>query len=289
MQIVLSASRRTDIPAFYMPWFMRSIARGAFEVLHPFRREALSVAVSSRAVHSIVFWSKDFGPFLRDGCGERLERLGYHLYFQFTVNSEIPLLEPNVPPLGERLRQLGELCARFGPRAVSWRFDPICHFRLDGGGLRDNLSDFPRIADAAARAGAAGCTVSFMDAYPKIARRLRRRLPGLAFLDPGPEAQRGILLALERELAARGMRLATCCESALLEGLPSRSTIEAGACIPGGLLMELYGGRISLRRDPGQRRRAGCGCRVSVDIGSYGRHPCRHGCLYCYANPGGGA
>jgi DNA repair photolyase len=53
--------------------------------------------------------------------------------------------------------------------------------------------------------------------------------------------------------------------------------------------MELYGGRISLRRDPGQRRRAGCGCRVSVDIGSYGRHPCRHGCLYCYANPGGGA
>ena len=95
------------------------------------------------------------------------------------------------------------------------------------------------------------------------------------------------MLELEHQLAAQGIRLFTCCERELLTALPAHSSIRAGACIPSELLMELYGGTLSVKRDAGQRVKAGCGCRVSVDIGSYDEHRCAHNCLYCYAAPAG--
>lgn len=283
--LVISASRRSDIPAFYMPWFMQGIERGAFTVANPFNRRITRVPATAPPVHTIVFWSKNFGPFLEAGWGERLVGKGYHLYFQFTLNSQDPLLEPNLPALSQRLEQLHRLCERFGPPAVNWRLDPICHYRWNGGGTRDNLGDAERIADAAAAAGLRACTTSFLDPYAKIAKRAAR-LNGFAFVEPPPPRRVEILLDLERRLAARDIRLFTCCESATLGDLPGHSKIAAAACIPNDYLMHLYGGRLSRRRDPGQRRAAGCGCRVSTDVGAYDRHPCAHGCLYCYANPG---
>lgn len=282
--IVLSASRRTDIPAFHMPWFMEGIARGEFDVVNPFSRRVRRVPATSPPVRVVVFWSKNFGPFLADGWGRRLERMGYHLFFQFTLNSESRLLEPNVPPLEERLDQLRSLCAAHGPRAVNWRFDPICRFREGRGPVRDNLQDLPRIAEAAAACGIRRCTVSFLDLYAKVSRRTAQR-QSVAFVEPTRPQQVQILLGIEALLGARGIRLFTCCEEEVIRALPAGSTVASGACIPSDLLMELYGGRLSLERDRGQRVRAGCRCRVSVDIGSYDRHPCGHGCLYCYATP----
>ncbi len=282
--IVLSASRRTDIPAFYMPWFMEGIARGEFEVVHPVTRRSRRVPATSPPVRVVVFWSKNFGPFIAGACGRRLEQMGYQLFFQFTLNSESRALEPNVPPLEDRLGQLRSLCAAHGPQAVNWRFDPICLFREGRGPVRDNLQDLPRIAEAAAACGIRRCTVSFMDLYAKVSRRTARR-PGIAFVEPTRLQQVQILLGLEALLGARGIRLFTCCEEEAIGALPAHSTIASGACIPNDLLMTLYGGRLSLERDRGQRVQAGCRCRVSVDIGSYDLHPCGHGCLYCYATP----
>jgi hypothetical protein len=280
--VVLSASRRTDIPAFYMPWFMEGIARGEFHVVNPVSRQVRRVPATCPPVHVVVFWSKNFGPFITGGCSRRLTQMGYRLFFQFTVNSENRTLEPNVPPLEERLGQLRSLCAAHGPQAVNWRFDPICLFRDGRGPVRDNLQDLPHIAEAAAACGIRRCTVSFMDPYAKVSRRAARR-PGFAFAEPTRAQQVETLLRIEGLLAARGIRLSTCCESEALGELPAHSAITSGACIPSGLLMALYGGNLSLARDRGQRVQAGCGCRVSVDIGSYDQHPCGHGCLYCYA------
>ena len=282
--IVLSASRRTDIPAFHMPWFMEGIDRGRFEVVHPYTRKIRHVPATAPPVRVIVFWSKNFGPFLSDGCGRRLEQMGYRLFFQFTINSECRVLEPNLPPLAERLSQLRRLCTDHGPQAVNWRFDPVCWFREGTGPVRDNLDGLPHIAAAAAAGGIRRCTASFMDAYPKVMRRAARR-PGVAFVAPSRAQQIETLLGMEGLLAAQGLRLFTCCEKEILDVLPRTSTITSGACIPNDRLMALHGGRLSLERDRGQRTRAGCECRVSVDIGSYSRHPCRHGCLYCYATP----
>ena len=84
---ILSASRRTDIPAFYLDWFMAGIQNGGFEVENPYNRRRRWVASRPHEVHSIVFWSKNFDAFLHRGIGETLERRGYHLFFNFTVNA----------------------------------------------------------------------------------------------------------------------------------------------------------------------------------------------------------
>jgi hypothetical protein len=282
-EIVLSASRRTDIPAFYMPWFMERLARGEVEVVHPFTRSVRRVPLTRPPVAVIVFWSKNFGPFLEGDYGPRIERMGFRLFFHFTINSECRVLEPNLPPLVERLDQLGRLCAAYGPDAVNWRFDPVCFFREGPGPVRNNLGDLPEIAAAASAAGIRRCTTSFVDPYAKVLRRSAQR-PGFAFVEPPREERVRALLDMERLLAARGIGLFTCCEKELLDALPYGSTTTAGACIANDRLTALAGARLSHARDRGQRTRAGCECRVSVDIGSYERHPCRHECLYCYAN-----
>ncbi|BBO84284.1 hypothetical protein DSCO28_48500 [Desulfosarcina ovata subsp. sediminis] len=279
---VLSVSRRTDIPAFYMPWFMQGIVRGHIDVENPFNRQVRQVPVSTQCVHTIVFWSKNFGPFLDGGYGERLQTMGYHLLFNFTVNSRDSLLEPSVPPLDRRIDQLEQLCRRFGATAVQWRFDPICHYSTFAGEVRTNLADFAVIAGAAGRCGITTCTTSFMDHYAKIARRARNKV---TFSIPSEAEKKTILLSMEKILAPLNVQLTLCCETSILDGLPQTSTIRAGACISGRRIMALYGGRVSLRSDAGQRKAMGCGCTQSVDVGSYRLHPCHHNCLFCYANP----
>ena len=287
-KIVLSASRRTDIPAFYLTWFMNSLDRGFFEVANPFNKSVAQVPAGPDTVDTIVFWSKDFGRFLAEEIGEELRKRGYGLFFNFTVNSRSPLLEPRVPPLESRLGQLEALSRRFGPQSINWRFDPLCFYRKTGGSVENNLADFSVIARSAHRAGVTRCITSFMDHYPKIQRRLAA-VPGFSFVDPSPVEKAAILLKLETRLRPLQIDLSTCCEKTILQRLPAETKIRPSACISNTLLTELYGGRISLKRDTGQRRRQGCGCQVSVDIGSYRDQPCGHGCLFCYANPRGSA
>ncbi len=286
-QIVISASRRTDIPAFYMPWFMGQIEKGSFEVVNPFNQKVFWVPATPDKVHTIVFWSKNFGPFIENGYGKKLRKKGYHLFFNFTINSDCTILEPNVPPLRARLGQLEQLCKRFGPGTINWRFDPLCFFKAAAGPLQDNLCDFSRIVEKAADCGIVQCITSFMDFYPKIRRRLAA-LPGFEFVDPPLENKVEIILGMEKELAAGNIHLSTCCEKKLLVALPRDSSVTGSSCIPGDLLQELFGGRLSLKKDTGQRVKAGCGCKVSADIGTYRLQPCYHNCLFCYANPAPG-
>ncbi|MDP2645782.1 MAG: DUF1848 domain-containing protein [Desulfobacterales bacterium] len=282
-QIVISASRRTDIPAFYMPWFMESMRRGFFEVVNPYNRHVSRVAATPDTVHTIVFWSKNFGPFLDGRFGEKLQGAGYNLFFNFTINSVDWQMEPNIPALNDRLDQLAHISRQFGAHAVRWRFDPICVYALDGR-VRDNLADFSRIAAAAARCGLTKCVTSFVDDYAKIQRRLKSRA-GFSFIFPSLEQKIKIVLEMNRLLEPMDIQLNTCCERQLMENLPPGSGVEKNSCVPNDFLAELFGGQLSRKKDPGQRLDKGCGCQVSIDIGSYQDHPCYHNCLFCYANP----
>lgn len=285
-KIVISASRRTDIPAFYMDWFMGRIADGFFEVVNPYNGLIRRVPAGVDQVHTIVFWSKNFERFLDGRYGEKLVRAGYHLFFNATVNSEDALLEPNLPPLKQRLSRLSELAERFGPQRIHWRFDPICFYAC-GGLTHHNLGDLEEIADTAAGAGINSCITSFMDFYKKIDRRVAA-IPGFAFIDPGQRKKRDIIQGMEPVLKQRGIALYLCCENEIIKALPGDSTVSPSACVPGGMFMKLDGGAVPLRKDPGQRRAAGCGCTLSMDIGGYREHPCFHNCLFCYANPASG-
>jgi hypothetical protein len=283
-KIVISASRRTDIPAFYMPWFMAQIKRGVFEVINPFNRQARKIPATPADVHTIVFWSKDFALFLKESHGEKLQQAGYHLFFNFTINSKAPLLEPCVPPLKIRLKQLEQLCNRFGASAINWRFDPICFFKARNGALQDNLHDLKRIAEKAAECGVERCITSFLDFYPKIEKRIAD-LPDFSFCDPPLKAKTETILKIEHLLSAYPISLKLCCEKEVMDALPEDSSVTESSCIPNDLLVKLFGGNLSLKKDTGQRIRKGCGCKLSVDIGSYHHHPCFHNCLFCYANP----
>ena len=284
IKTILSASRRTDIPAFHMEWFMAGIAKGVFEVLNPYNQHRRQVPARPHQVHSIVFWSKNFGPFLRDGFDRTLQRKGYHLFFNFTINTASPVLEPHVPPLEKRLRQMAVLAERHDPRAITWRFDPICFFRTaPHEALRHNLDDLETIADAAAHLGIRRCVTSFVDLYRKVLIRLPSK--GLELVDPPLDVKCETLIKMAEKLREREIALGVCCEQVVLEALPFGTGIHPAACIPGPLLARLFGSDISLKKDPGQRRAAGCTCNASVDIGSYRWHPCYHNCLFCYANP----
>ena len=264
---------------------MASIDAGYFKVQNPYNRRTLVVPAALGAIHSIVFWSKDFGRFLDQGYADALVNRGYCLFFNFTINSEHAVLEPALPSLDIRLDQLERLVKSFGPDAVQWRFDPICFFKAGSPSVKNNLNQFEIIARHAAQLGLKKCITSFVDLYRKVLQRVRREPFDMQWVDPPLHLKVETICRLAGFLDGLGMQLELCCEKDILAALPSISTVRAASCIPNDLLAALYGPGISLARDNSQRRAAGCTCGVSRDIGSYNLHPCSHNCLFCYANP----
>lgn len=286
---VLSASRRTDIPAFYLDWFMKCIDQGYFEVINPYTKKIRTIDATPSMIHSIVFWSKNYAPFIQSNAGKTLLKKGYHLYFNFTVNSASDLLEPGTPDLKLRLNQMETLCNEHGSEAIAWRFDPICFYQSGNASEKNNLSDFETIAAHASKLGIKKCITSFFDPYKKIDLRLKKLCqtsgPTVTFNEPDIAKQKLILKKMTDSLDPYGISLFLCCEKQLFEALDLGTRISENACIDGKLLKRLYGGDPETKKDYGQRSKQGCGCTKSIDIGSYDLHPCQHNCLYCYANP----
>jgi hypothetical protein len=277
-RIVISASRRTDIPAFYMAWFLTRLKAGSFQVENPFNGLRRNIGAHPEQVHSLVFWSKDYAPLLE----RRGELASYRPLFHFTLNSEDRLLEPNVPPLEARLEQMRALTRHWGPDAVVWRFDPVVFYETNGE-QRDNLGQFETIAHAAAGMGVRRLVFSFMDPYPKVERRAKS-IPGFQFRHPDMAEMVDVALWMADTARELGMEAKTCCEAELLTHLPP-GLVTPSACMDHEFLTRLYGPGLSGAPDRGQRKSQGCGCNTAADVGSYQRHPCHHGCLYCYASP----
>ncbi len=268
MKTVVSASRRTDMPACHLDRLAEFVGRGYAEVKNPYSGRVFRVDIHPERVHTLVLWSKDFEPFLRaDG-----PFLPYRLYFLFTVN-DMPELEPNIPPLARRLDQARELASRFGPDRIGWRFDPVVFRDI---GPVATVDSFGRIGEAMRSFGVRRAIFSFLDLYGKVRARSERF--SLGIVDPPEIVKREYAACLAHAAGQIGMTLESCSESALdVEG------IQPGACIDGSLLSRLAGEPAPTAKDHGQR--AACRCSASRDIGSYADMPCPHGCLYCYANP----
>ena len=139
MKHVISASRRTDIPAFYLDWMIDHLRKGHVKVKNPFYPSQVSnVSLKKEDVHSIVLWSKDFSKFLK----QISEFSDYNLFFHFTIN-DCKKLEPNIPSLNQRLLQMKKLTEEFNPELINWRFDPIVYWE-EGGEIKHNLGSFER-------------------------------------------------------------------------------------------------------------------------------------------------
>jgi hypothetical protein len=265
---IISASRRTDIPAFYTPWLLARLAAGYARYPNPYSGQPVTVSLRPEDVHTIVFWSRNFAPLLPHL--EELARRGYRAYFHATITGVPRALEPYAPPRESSVASLRELAARTSPRHVQWRFDPILLTdELDGAYYVEQFHEL-----AAALAGATErCTFSFATLYPKVVRRLRRH--GVRFRDPGLEEKQDVAETLASIGARYGIALYACCQEALLS-----PAVHQAHCIDGDLLAALSPDR-PLDATP-RPTRPGCGCVASRDIGVY--DTCVHGCLYCYAN-----
>lgn len=286
--VIVSASRSTDIPAFYADWFIERVRTGFCDWVNPFNREVHRVSFAKTRM--IVFWSKNPRPMLERL--DELEGLGYrNYYFQFTVNDyEREGLEPNVPSLASRIETFCKLSEKVGKARVIWRFDPLL------------LSPSITVDDLLVRVQRIGrelkgCTeklvFSFADieAYRKVASNLK----GTGCREFRPEEREAFVKGLVEINEELGLALATCAEEVDL----SRYGVLHNKCIDDDLMVRLFhddqplmdflGAEYDMldgwqirksKKDKGQRKV--CGCVVSKDIGMY--NTCPHLCRYCYAN-----
>lgn len=294
---IISASRATDIPAFYGDWFMHRLRAGFVKWVNRFNGRPQHV--SFERARAIVFWTKNAKPMLRHL--PKLDARGINYYFTFTLNDyEAEGLEPKAPPLAERIDTFRMLSERIGKQRAVWRFDPLM---LTDGITVDRLLDKIRTVGNKIHQHTEKLVISFIDIerYRKVRQNLRAAGFGdcreFTLEDIGRIAEG--LRSMSRQW---GLEVATCAEAVDLSGYG----IKHNKCIDDELMMRLFsrdrelmeflGGQPGaadlaplVRRgpaegralkDPGQRK--ACGCVPSKDIGRY--DTCPHGCLYCYAN-----
>lgn len=292
--VIISASRSTDIPAFYADWFISRLRKGYVKWINPHNQQPQYISFIKTRV--IVFWSKNPKNIMKYLPEIDSRKINY--YFQFTLNDyEDEHLEPNISPLDERISTFIELSNKLGKDRVIWRFDPLI--------LSDNLSIdtlINKIKNVGDRIHnyTQKLVISFVDIkeYKKVENNLKKS---------GHSDYREFSYNEKREFAKKlselnlhwKLNIFTCAEEIDL----SEFNIEKGCCIDYYLLVKLFGHDKELQsflvpsqqtqllnfdpkmtakllKDPGQRKE--CGCIYSKDIGQY--NTCMHLCTYCYAN-----
>jgi len=267
--VIISASRRTDIPAFYSEWLLNRLREGYVLVPNPRCPSRYSrVELSPQVVDCLVFWTKNPSPMLPRLA--EITALGYPFYFQFTLTPYERDMEQNLPPKEILLKTFQKLSTMLGSERVVWRYDPvILNADLD---IEYHLGQFERMA-AALEGYTHRCIFSFLDLYPKV-----RRAMSLALAQEGKEADETAMERIAQGFSAIARRhrlgLFTCCESVDL----SPYGIRPASCIDQGMIEEILQCKIFAKKDPNQR--PSCGCIESVEIGTY--DSCPHGCIYCY-------
>ncbi len=269
--MIISVSRRTDIPAFFADWFGQRLARGWVEVHNPYRpSQARRVSLRRNDVDAFVFWTRQPLPLLPH-LG-KLDKRSFPYYFLITATGYPPFLEPQAPSPEQVKNCFARLHERIGRRRLIWRYDPIilCP-QLDVPFHRQNFARLAReLSPYCSRV-----IISWLDLYPKVVRRLARQ--GVTATPPGENQDQWqeLFSHLGAVSGQFGLDIQSCAEATDW----SRFSIGKGKCIDEQLLNQLFGLTLGYRKDPSQRPH--CLCQQSVDIGQYST--CRLGCVYCYA------
>lgn len=307
--VIISASRSTDIPAFYAKWFFNRLAKGYCAWYNPFNQQKMYISFKNCKV--IVFWTKNPKPILP--YLHILDKMGIHYYFQVTLNDYVNEgFEPNVASVEERVETFKQLSQMIGKERVIWRFDPL--IITSSISPRELLKRIWNVGNKL-KGYTDKLVFSFIDvkAYRKVQNNL---VKGTTFFTKedvenaeANHAQRiEIVEGLQKirfiwEEQGWNVEMATCAEDIDLESYG----IEHNRCIDGELMKRIFSDDKELVyyfhtlkwperdmfgelppisqktknvKDSGQRKV--CGCMVSKDIGMY--NTCRHFCVYCYAN-----
>lgn len=265
--MIISASRRTDIPTYYSEWFMNRVREGFVLVRNPMNFHLISrIKLSPDVIDGIVFWTKNPIPLL-----DKLNQLeDYTFYFQFTITSYGKDIEPNIPSKNDVIiPAFQHLSEQIGSDRVVWRYDPIM---LNSKYTFDyHLHAFEKLAQKLHNY-TKKCTISFIDFYQNTLNNVKE----LKLAD-FPDTK---ILELSKHLASiahsYGLLIDTCAEKINLQ----QFGIDHARCIDDRLFEKLLGCSLHVSKDKNQRLE--CGCVASIDIGMY--NTCKNGCRYCYAN-----
>jgi DNA repair photolyase len=264
--MILSVSRRTDIPSYYSEWFINRLKEGFLYVRNPMNYNQISkISLKLEDIECIVFWTKNPKPMLK--YLDYLEK--YNYYFQFSLTSYNNKIEKNLPPKRSLVPIFKELSQKIGKERVIWRYDPILiSSEVD---VKYHIKNFRLLAEKL-KGYTEKCVISFLDEYPKIENRLKEngiRAPKLNEIHE-------ISMAISEIAKECNLKIETCSEKIDL----SIYNIEKGKCIDDSLIRKITGLYGKVKKDKNQREE--CGCVKSIDIGAY--NTCLNECVYCYAN-----
>ena len=259
--MIISASRRTDIPAFYADWFINRLNAGYCLVKNPFNPAQIKrISLLPEDVDGIVLWTKNAAPLLPEIS--RLEKFQY--YFQHTVTPYRSDIEKGLADKKTVIiPAFQKLAVIVGAKRMIWRYDPIiitpqysCNY---------HIAAFTRLCELLA-GSTEKCVISFVIDYKSVVKNLSE----IGCVNLEDEDKIRLAEALLPIAKAHGITLCACCE---LPGLYEIG-VQPISCVDANL----FG--VDIPRDKNQRD--GCNCVVSVDIGAY--NSCMNGCHYCYAN-----
>ncbi len=268
--MIISATRRTDIPSYYGEWFVNRLKEGYVLIQNPYNADRYSKAILTRdAVDIIVFWTKNPEPFLK--YLPMIEKMGYSYYFQFTLTPYGKETEKGLPSKESLIETFIILGERIGKNRIVWRYDPIIIsdiYTIDYHAERFSYMA-KRLSNYTER-----CVISFVDSYKNVTSRMGQ--------DPAYKMTKKNIFALAEifsKIAKEyNIEIFTCAEKLDLE----QFGIKHGACIDKDLIQQILGQNINVKKDKNQRKE--CQCVDSIDIGTY--NCCANGCSYCYALTG---
>lgn len=258
--MIISASRRTDIPSFFAKEFVEKLNRGYTFI------NGKRISLLPEDVDCIVFWTKNPIPLMKY-IGELKD---YNYYFQFTVTGYNTDVETNVPSKGKVIIPTFKKLSRLiGKEKVIWRYDPI--LLTDKYTKEEHYRRFTILARELHKY-TEKCIFSYFDFYSHAIENTKdlnvKRFTIQDYED--------IAYNLSKIAKQFGLKLETCAEMIDLD----KYDIGHAHCIDADLIEKITGKKLNTFKDPTQRK--ACGCCCSIDVGKY--DTCKNGCKYCYAN-----
>ena len=269
--MIVSVSRRSDIPAFYADWFMEKLQQGRVTVKNPFNpKYERTISLEKGDVDAFVFWTRFPNPLFT--CLDFLDDRQTPYYFLITINNYPPILEPNLPDLTRVMESIQRLYERIGDDRIIWRYDPIVISEQTPISFHiENFCDLSQRISPYSRK----VIISCIDFYTKVKQRFEKK--GLKKVDICEQKDQFV------ELFSNICQKATSCKMVIQSCAENFQDMDAGRgrgkCIDEELLNQLFNLNLTYKKDKNQRPL--CRCQQSVDIGSY--NTCQFKCLYCYA------
>ncbi len=265
--MIISASRRCDIPSYFGDWFINRLNAGYVLIQNPYNSNRLSKAIlTPQTVDIIVFWTKNPIPFLKHL--PQIDTLGYPYYFEFTLTPYGKDIEKNLPSKTELIAAFIALSKQLGTNRIVWRYDPIIIDEAhDIAYHKQNFTDMAKQLCGYTNR----CVISFVDSYKNVAARMGQNIK----YDMSLRNIHEISDVFSEIAKQNGIEIFTCAEKYNLE----KYGIQHGACIDKGIIERILNCNINNIKDKNQRDE--CLCLESIDIGTY--NCCANNCAYCYA------